>query len=376
MTDSLTNPEVTRPAALQPQFRPDAAAAEPWSVLRPDGSLADGREAPLDVARTVEALRLMVRSRTFDDKGVALQRQGRFGTFSPVRGQEATVVGAAMAVDPGRDWLVPQYRELPALLHHGVPLERFMLTFMGDPAGGRFPDGVLAMPVQIALAAQLPHAVGLGWGLRLQGAQAVVLTFCGDGATSEGDFHEACNLAGVVRAPVVFVVQNNGWAISTPRARQSAARTLASRAPGYGMPGVLVDGNDLFAVYAATAQAVDRARRGAGPTLIETLTYRMGPHNTADDPTRYVDPQVAHEWAERDPILRVQRHLAGLGAWSDSDLEALTREARIAIEEAYDAAVALHRPGPGQLFDHLYAEPPQRLREQWDELRREEVTSR
>jgi len=360
----------TEPSTMPPQFSPEAAAAEPWTILLPDGSLADGRRADLDTAGTVEALRLMVLSRTFDEKGVALQRQGRFGTFSPVRGQEATVVGAALAVDPERDWLVPQYRELPALLHHGVPLERFMLTFMGNPIGGLLPAGVRVLPVQIALAAQLPHAVGLGWGLRLQHQDAVVLAFCGDGATSEGDFHEACNLAGVVQAPVVFLVQNNGWAISTPRARQSAARSIASRAPGYGMPGVLVDGNDLFAVHAAVSQAVDRARSGAGPTLIEALTYRMGPHNTADDPTRYVDEATLEAWAQRDPILRVQRYLARLGTWTDEDSEAIAEAARTEIERAYDAAVALHQPAPQQLFDHVYANPPARLAAQRDRLLR------
>ncbi|HEY4440750.1 MAG TPA: thiamine pyrophosphate-dependent enzyme, partial [Candidatus Elarobacter sp.] len=226
------------------------------------------------------ALRLMKLSRAFDAKGASLQRQGKFGTFSQVGGQEASVVGSAWALDPARDWIVPQYRELPALLRHGYPLAHFIRYFQGNPAGGAIPPGVKMMPIQISIAAQLPQAVGLAWGLRRQGQDAVVIVYFGDGASSEGDFHEACNLAGLVRAPIVFFLQNNGWAISTPRRLQSAGATLAERAPAYGFPGEQVDGNDLFAVYTATARAVARARGGEGPTLIESVTRRLGPHNT------------------------------------------------------------------------------------------------
>ncbi len=275
------------------QFDVPDGAPDPVRLLGTDGVLLPGAEPGLDDDAVLEALSLMRLSRAFDEKGFALQRQGRFGTFSPVRGQEASVVGAALALDPARDWVVPQYRELPALLRQGLPLETLMLYFTGHPAGGRIPDGVNLLPIQISLAAQLPQAVGLAWGLKLQGAPGVVVVFVGDGASSEGDFHESLNLAGVVGAPVVFLLQNNGWAISTPRSRQSRARTLAERGPGYGVPGVLVDGNDLLAVHGVVAAAVERARSGGGPTLVETLTYRIGAHNTADDPTRYVDVAVA-----------------------------------------------------------------------------------
>ncbi|TAM78269.1 pyruvate dehydrogenase (acetyl-transferring) E1 component subunit alpha [bacterium] len=306
----------------------------------------------------------MMLSRAVDDKGVSLQRQGRFGTFSTVKGQEASVVGSAVALDPSRDWVVPQYRELPALLRQGLPLEHFILYYQGHPAGGRIPEGVRLLPIQISIAAQLPHAVGLAWGLALQGSDAVVLAYFGDGASSEGDFHEACNLAGVVRAPVIFFLQNNGWAISTPRSRQSSARTLAERAPGYGFDGVVVDGNDLFAVYAATSQAVERARAGRGPTLIESQTYRFGAHNTADDPTRYGHGDTLSGWIERDPVTRVQRYLAARGQWSD-EIEVQVRHGIAAtIDGALAAARSVPPPAAADLFTHTYAElTPRQVRQ-------------
>lgn len=352
----------------QPQFSPSAAAGEPYSILGADGRLLDDSTTPpLPIEDISDALRLMVLSRVFDDKAFSLQRQGRFGTFSPVNGQEASVVGSAWALDPDRDWIVPQYREMPALIHHGLPLSRFMAYFMGNPIGGHVPEGVRCLPVQISLAAQLPHAVGLAWGERLQGTDAVVVVYFGDGASSEGDFHEACNLAGIMKAPVVFLLQNNGWAISTPVAQQSAAQSFAARAPGYGFPGVLVDGNDLFAVHAATCQAVARARAGDGPTLIETRTYRMGPHNTADDPTRYVSSEHLDHWRGLDPLQRVQQYLAHAGAWDDDLGKQMKKEAVDQVEQSLAEARAFTQPSPQQLFEHVYRNPPIRLQRQAEE---------
>jgi pyruvate dehydrogenase E1 component alpha subunit len=315
-------------------------------------------------ADVLAALRLMKLSRAFDAKGASLQRQGKFGTFSQVGGQEASVVGSAWALDPARDWIVPQYRELPALVRHGYPLANFIRYFQGNPAGGAIPDGVKMMPIQISIAAQLPQAVGLAWGLKLQREDAVVLVYFGDGASSEGDFHEACNLAGLVRAPVVFFLQNNGWAISTPRRKQSAGRTLAERAPAYGFPGETVDGNDLFAVYETTARAVARARDGEGPTLIESLTHRIGPHNTADDPTRYVDVAELERWRARDPIERVERRLLEHDPAHRARIEAFDGEIAAEIERALAEASSGEPPGAEQLFAHVYADPPARLRRQ------------
>lgn len=349
---------------MDPQFSAADGAAEPHTVLLPNGTLRTGAEPSLTDDEVVDALELMLLTRTFDDRALRMQRQGRFGTFSQVRGQEAAVVGSAFALDPARDWVVPQYRELPALLRQGYPLEHFILYFTGNPVGGGIPEGVNCLPLNIALASQIPHAVGLGWGLQRQGRDAAVLAYFGDGASSEGDFHESLNLAGVLGAPVVFFLSNNGWAISTPRSAQSAGRTLASRAIGYGMPGIVVDGNDLLAVHQATDAAVRRARAGRGPTLIEAITYRTGAHNSADDPTRYVDPAELQRWEILDPIERVTAYLTARGRWDDDAAAAVHERAREKIDAAFTAASARPATGPEQLFDHLYSTPPARVEAQ------------
>jgi pyruvate dehydrogenase E1 component alpha subunit len=333
-------------------------------VLAPDGTLRDGAEPPLSQDELLDAFRWMLLSRTADARVVSLQRQGRMGTISAVRGQEASVVGSSFALDPTRDWIVPQYRELPAVVRHGYPLDRYLLYWMGNPAGAEIPDEVKVLPIQIALAAQLPHAAGLAWGLRLQECDGVVLTYFGDGGSSEGDAHEALNLAGVMRAPVVFFLQNNGWAISTPRHKQTAAEAFAYRARGYGFPGVIVDGNDLFAVVQVTREAVERARAGGGPTLIESQTYRMGAHNTADDPSRYMLDDTLDEWAERDPIARVGRYLTAEGLM-DADRQAELQEGiDRQLDEAISSAESFAAPHPDQIYTHVYANPPARLLEQ------------
>ena len=320
----------------------------------------------LDDAQVLEAFRAMLRSRALDERAISLQRQGRLGTFSPVHGQEAAVIGSSLALDPARDWVVPQYRELPAMLHMGYSMARFLLYFMGHPAGNEMPPGVNVLPFQIALAAQLPHAVGLGWGLRLQGADGVVMTYFGDGASSEGDAHEAMNLAGVRRAPVVFVLQNNGYAISTPVAQQTAAESFAARAAGYGFPGEIVDGNDLLAVHEAARRAVERARAGEGPTLIEARTYRLGPHNTADDPTRYVDPGELAARAADDPILRTRRLLQERRLLDDAAEEVMRAEVADEVAAAVTEAEGFTPAHAGQLFEHVFATPTPRMRRQWD----------
>jgi len=350
-----------------PQVTAIATAAgelEPTRILAPEGTVPDGYRPPLPDAELLEAYRLMLLSKRVDERAFNLQRQGRLGTFSPVNGQEASVIGSALALDPRRDWVVPQYRELPAMLRQGFTLERFFLYVMGNPEGNRMPEGVNLLPFQISLAAQLPHAVGLAWGLRHQERDAVVCVYFGEGGSSEGDFHEACNLAGVRRAPVIFFLQNNGWAISTPVSKQTATHSFAARAAGYGFHGELVDGNDFFAVYEATARAVARGRAGEGPTLIESRTYRMGPHNTADDPTRYRDPDELEGHRRLDPVARLRSFLTGADLLTD-DLE---QRMRGGIEDELARALAgAESQGPGrteQIFEHVYADPPPRLLEQ------------
>jgi pyruvate dehydrogenase E1 component alpha subunit len=333
-------------------------------LLDPEGNIAEGAVSGLDDEQILACYRAMLASRAFDERCFSLQRQGRLGTFSTVHGEEAAVVGSSWALDPAVDWVVPQYRELPAMLRQGYTLAKFLQYFMGIPAGGQMEPGVNLLPFQISLAAQIPHAVGLAWGLRHQRQPGVVMVYFGDGASSEGDAHEAMNLAGILQAPVVFVLKNNGWAISTPVARQTAAESFAARAAGYGFPGVLVDGNDLLAVHEAAHAAVERARAGDGPTLIEARTWRLGPHNTADDPTRYVDPAELERRREEDAILRLERHLRSLSLLDDALQQRLRAEIKDEIEAAVREAEAAGSPGRAQIFDHVYRDPPGRVERQ------------
>jgi pyruvate dehydrogenase E1 component alpha subunit len=340
-----------------------------YRVLDPLGNLVDGAEPRLGLEQMIEGLRWMRLSRAFDVRATALQRQGKIGTFSPVKGQEASVVGAALALDPATDWIAPAYRELPALIRHGHPLERIVAGYLGKPAASRIPDGVLVLPNQVALAAQLQHAVGLAWGLAIQRLPGVVMAFCGEGAASEGDFHEACNMAGVRRAPIVFILMNNQWAISTSREVQSAGEFYV-RAEGYGFPGVAVDGNDMLAVNEVTTEAVARARAGDGPTLIDCLTYRLSFHNTTDNPSAYL-PEGWLERAEReDPIPRLEAYLAGRELWDDAARAAMDAEIAEHLDAAVETALAMPAAGPDDIFDSVYADLPARVRGQRDELRR------
>jgi TPP-dependent pyruvate/acetoin dehydrogenase alpha subunit len=342
---------------------------EPRTLLDPEGNLVG--EAPMSDEQALEGLRWMLLSRALDERAVKLQRLGRLGTYGPVHGQEASVVGSAMALNPSRDWIVPAYREQPAMLRHGLPLERLLAGYMGRINAARIPDGVKLLPRNQAVGAQLPHAAGLAWGLKLRRLDGVVLVYLGEGASSEGDFHESANLAGVVRAPLVYLLQNNGYAISTPSARQSAAPALALRAAGYGFVGELVDGNDLFAVHLVTREAVERARRGDGPTLIESRTYRMGFHNTTDNPREYRDEAETEEMGRRDPIVRLTRYLEARGRWSHSLAAQVRTEIAAEIAAAQQKAAAFPRPTAQDVYDHAYAAPPPRVEEQ----RRETLSS-
>ncbi len=345
-------------------YLPRDKPVAPIRVLREDGTLVDGAKPDLDDDQTLAALRLMMLARAFDNKCFSLQRQGKLGTFAPLGAQEASVLGPALALEPERDWVVVQYREMPAQLRQGMTLERLALYRRGHPLGLQPPEGANLTVHQVSLAAQLPHAVGLAWGSKLQGKDTVVMTYFGDGASSEGDFHEACNLAGVVKAPVIFVLQNNCWAISTPREIQSATSDLASRAPAYGFPGFAVDGNDLFALHGVAREAVARARAGEGPTLIESRTYRTSPHTTVDDPTRYVDPRALERWKKRDPIERVQKYLRRKKKWSKRIAERWEAEIAAEVDDAFVRSESHGPPQAGAVFEHIFAELTPLLRRQ------------
>jgi pyruvate dehydrogenase E1 component alpha subunit len=360
---AATNDETPAQDHMEGGADPDA-----FRMLDVEGHLPEGTDPGLPDDELIEAYRWMVFSRMLDERATSLQRQGRVGTYSAVYGQEASVLGSSFALDPARDWIVPQYRETPAILRHGYPLVAYLLYLLGNPLGGQVPEDVRVTPLQIALAAQLPHAAGLALGLKMQRVDGVVMTFCGDGASSEGDFHEACNFAGIVKAPVIFVLQNNGYAISTPRSKQTAAASFASRAQGYGFPGERVDGNDFLAVHAVAQRAVQRARSGGGPTLIESQTYRLYPHNTADDQSRYVPPEELAVRRKADPLPRFHAYLSGRGLVGEEQVSRWREEIDAELGEAVAAAERHPRPTPGQLFDHVYTRPPARLRRQREDL--------
>ena len=333
--------------------------ADPLQLLDQHGNLNGTSTMTAD--QVEEAMRFMLLSRAIDERLTKLQRMGRVGVYGPVAGQEAAVVGSAMALDPHRDWIVPASREQPAWLRHGLPLEMLFAIYMGRLDHTQIPAGVKLLPRQQSIGAQLPHAAGLAWAMKLRRIRAVVAVYLGEGASSEGDFHEAANLAGVMRVPLVFLLINNQWAISTPARKQSAAQSLAARAEGYGFPGVAVDGNDLLAAYAATMEAVERALAGGGPTLIELRTYRIGFHNTSDNPNEYRDEAEVAEATRRDPIERVRRYATRTGTWSAEREDSVREEIRARIETAQRLADDYPRPGPAAVFDHVYASPPRRL---------------
>jgi pyruvate dehydrogenase E1 component alpha subunit len=329
-------------------------------ILAPSGELTG--PAPSDVD-AVALYRAMVTARAYDRKGTALQRQGRLATYASFEGQEAAQVGSVAALRPD-DWLVATYRDAAAMWRQGYPMELLFAGRSGDERGGAPPAGVNVLPPSITVGAHMLHAVGLAWAQRHRHTDRIALTMFGDGATSEGDFHEAMNFAGVFGVGCVFLCQNNGWAISLPTQRQTAAATLADKAAGYGMPGVRVDGNDVFAVYAATAEAVRRARSGAGPTLLEAVTYRIGPHSSADDPGRYRSAELTESWRQRDPIERLRRYLAAREQWSPAWQSEVDAEATATVDRAVAAAEALPAIEAGEIFAAAFAELPPHLAEQ------------
>jgi pyruvate dehydrogenase E1 component alpha subunit len=330
-------------------------AERPLQILSPDGELVG--QSPVNLDQAVALYRDMVLARVYDKKGVALQKQGRLATYAPFEGQEAAQVASAATLDPD-DWIVPSYREPAAMWMHGYPMELLIATRRGTELGGSPPADVRVLPISIPVGSHMLHAVGLAWAEKLRGTDRVAITYFGDGATSEGDFHEAMNFAGVLRAGCIFFCQNNGWAISLPREEQTAAETIAAKAVGYGMPGVLVDGNDAFAVYDATRTAIDRARSGGGPTLIEALTYRMGPHSTADDPSRYRSSELREQWQARDPVERLRRYLAAQGRWTAEWQAELERNGSAVVEQAVATAESFPAFGAGEMFDGMFADLP------------------
>src|SRR5262244_2126200 len=343
---------------LEPRFTVDYL-----SVLDAEGNLDASLDPRLPGDELKRLYRAMLLARRLDERMVRLQRQGRIGTFAPIKGQEAAQVGSVFTLRP-TDWMVPSFRETAAMIWRGWTIEQLLLFFAGYLEGGQPAPNQHDLPITIPVATQLPHAVGLAYAAQYRADDAVVMAYCGDGATSEGDFHEALNFAGVWHVPLVVVVQNNQWAISVPLKKQTHSRTLAQKALAYGLPGIQVDGNDVLAVYAAAREAVDRARAGDGPTLIECVTYRLGVHTTADDPTKYRTAEEVAEWERKDPLTRFAGYLKKKRLLEDG-LEARVDEEIAAAIARFEATAPAD---PLVMFDHVYAELPPELKAQRETL--------
>ena len=332
-----------------------------YSLISPEGTVED--RLPLTLQQMKSLYADMVEARIYDRKSVALQKQGRLATYSPFEGQEATQIGAAAALEPD-DWVVATYRDAALMWRSGYAWRLLFAGRTGDERGGRPPSGVNVLPPSITVGGHMIHAVGLAWAEKLQGSKRIALTSFGDGATSEGDFHEAMNFAAVYGTPTVFLCQNNGYAISYPRSEQTMSESIAMKAAAYGMPGEQIDGNDVAAVVSAVSVAVERARGGGGPSLIEAVTYRLGPHTTADDPGRYREEGEAAGWRERDPLLRIRRLFETAGEWSEEWQSELEEKASERIEQAVRDAEALPQPTRQEMFERMYAEMTDPLRRQ------------
>ncbi|MFP5214073.1 MAG: pyruvate dehydrogenase (acetyl-transferring) E1 component subunit alpha [Acidobacteriota bacterium] len=341
------------------------------AILDQDGQVDKELDPGLDDAFLLKLYRAMLLARRFDERMLILQRQGRLGTFAPIKGQEAQV-GTVAALRPD-DWVIPSFREMPSELWRGKRMETVLLFYSGYNEGGYIPKDMPMLPVAIPVGTQMLHAAGIGYAMKYSGKDQVAMTFFGDGATSEGDFHEAMNFAAVFQTPTIFICQNNHWAISVPRHKQTHAGTLAQKSIAYGMPGMQVDGNDVLALYVAAREAIERARSGGGPTLIEAVTYRLSLHTTADDPKKYRKEEEVAKWAVKDPIARFEKYLTGKGLLSEEKIKSLDDEVKAEIKAAENRWAEIVEKGidPLDMFDHLYEERPPYLEEQFEELRRE-----
>jgi pyruvate dehydrogenase E1 component alpha subunit len=341
--------------------RCDPQRGEMLQVLDSGGKIVNESEFPdIQPERVVEAYKLMILSRVADEKALSWQRQGRIYTFPPNKGQEAAAIGSAYALEKG-DWMVPAFRELGAWLHQGVPLSSFYTFFGGNEKGMALPAETRMLPSAVPISSQVPHAVGIGYSIKYHGGKETVITYFGDGGTSQGDFAEGLNFAGVWKVPVIFFCNNNQYAISVPRSIQTSSATLAQKAVAFGFPGIQVDGNDFFAVYAATKAAADRARAGEGPTLIEAVTYRLEAHTTSDDPSRYRTTDEEEEWAAKDPLKRLRGYLESKGLWDEDQEKAEYESAARAAEEAFAEYEAITDYPVEDVFRYQFAETPPEL---------------
>ena len=335
-----------------------------FQIIDNDGKVINSKWQPkLDDKEIVKAYKDMLFSRTADLMTVSYQRQGRIYTFPPNYGQEA-VGGATAFVMKEDDWLVPAFRENVTLLARGATLKEIFLYYMGNEDASRFENSKNVLPISVPIATQFPHAVGIGYAIKYNKEDKVVFSFVGDGGTSEGDFHEALNFAAVWNVPVIFIVQNNQYAISVPFKSQTASDGIAIKSIAYGMRGIQVDGNDYFAMYTALKEASDFARSGNGPSLIEAVTYRKGAHTTSDDPTKYRTKEEEKEWDAKDPLKRLKSYLIDKKVWSEEEEKKIVNQFKKEVDRQFEEAENYPPYKLEDVFDHLYSEKPDDLKKQ------------
>ncbi|RIO07664.1 pyruvate dehydrogenase (acetyl-transferring) E1 component subunit alpha [Mammaliicoccus sciuri] len=336
-------------------------------VLDEEGNVVNSDLLPdLSDEELVELMERMVWTRVLDQRSISLNRQGRLGFYAPTAGQEASQLASHYALEK-EDYVLPGYRDVPQLIWHGLPLTKAFLFSRGHFIGNQFPEGVNALSPQIIIGAQFIQTAGVALGLKKRGKKNVAITYTGDGGSSQGDFYEGINFASAYKAPAIFVIQNNNYAISTPRDKQTAAKTLAQKSVAVGIPGVLVDGMDALAVYAVTKQARERAVNGEGPSLIETLTYRYGPHTMAgDDPTRYRTSDEDSDWEKKDPLVRFRKYLEAKNLWSEEKENEVMEKAKEEIKTAIKEADNTPKQKVTDLMENMYEEMPYNLAEQYE----------
>jgi pyruvate dehydrogenase E1 component alpha subunit len=321
------------------QFEKVEEQFQTFQILNEEGEVVNEAAFPdLSDSQLQELMSRMVYTRILDQRSISLNRQGRLGFYAPTAGQEASQLASQFALEK-EDFILPGYRDVPQMIWHGLPLHQAFLFSRGHFKGNQIPEGVNVISPQIIIGAQIVQAAGVALGMKKRGAKSVAITYTGDGGASQGDFYEGMNFAGAFKAPAIFIVQNNRFAISTPVEKQSAAKTVAQKAVAAGIPGIQVDGMDPLAVYVATRDARERAINGEGPTLIETLTYRYGPHTMAgDDPTRYRTADLDNEWEKKDPLVRFRKFLEKKGLWNEQKENEVIEKAKEDIKEAIKKA--------------------------------------
>ncbi|MGO9567458.1 MAG: pyruvate dehydrogenase (acetyl-transferring) E1 component subunit alpha [Desulfomonilaceae bacterium] len=338
-------------------------------VMDPEGRVDESAIKGISETDINNMYRLMIFTRLWNTKALSLQRQGRLGTLASVRGQEASNVGMGLALGP-KDWFCPAFREYGAFFAKGADPVVMFQHWGGDERGARPPKDSRVLPVCITVGSHLCHAAGIALGAKIREDRIAVLSSSGDGSTSQGDFHESLNFAGVFALPVVFAIQNNHWAISVPVERQTATPTISQKASAYNIQGVRVDGNDIFAVYLTVKRMLDQARSDYQPSLVELVTYRMDDHTTSDDAARYRTEEILAPWKEKDPIDRMRKYLMAKRGWDDEKEKVLVTECTDGVEQAVHDFEAVEPPLPTDIFNHMYEDMPWHLREEKEEMLR------